>query len=397
MKKQIIKRLTALLLAVVCTATFYTMAYAAVVVYSNIETEHIASLADQTFNEVEYTAVGGIATGKYRTSMFVLKSEKKTTSYTEQKAVFFDYPNIESNTTDPHIYLLPYAGHANAMTIDDNNIYICGWTKIENNVGNQKNNTYNNWIIKIPRNLFSSFRKLDNGDTLPKDNKNTTAVEGYSILYPQVKVIDANGAVTYEKYKNVINAITLHNDNGEFIINYPLKGRGYDKAFTTAKLETDSAGSTYFVVSEDPEDIFVVENNVQYQNATDQDICYSPGHGLFVPKWYGKKYKEDGTTVSEYYNETKNVIMWADIDGDFEYKNIKGVNYRYYTPDKINVNKTSEKNNSGQQIYNKFEVESIAFTVDGDMLFSSNIDSINGTVDSVFKLTHDNGQKFLLS
>ena len=99
-------------------------------------------------------------------------------------------------------------------------------------------------------------------------------------------------------------------------------------------------------------------------------------------------------------NKNKNVIMWVDLSTTNNPKlstiTIDGVTYRYYTqPDKINVNQS----NKG---YSKFEVESIAITVDGDMLFSANVKRATGqqgeltNVDSVFKMTHDNGQNFVL-
>lgn len=50
MKKNILKRLTAFLLAVICTATFCTMAYAAAIVYNNIELEFITKTPSKTLN-----------------------------------------------------------------------------------------------------------------------------------------------------------------------------------------------------------------------------------------------------------------------------------------------------------------------------------------------------------
>ena len=156
MKKQIIKRLTAFLLAVVCTATFYTMAYAAAIVYNNIELEFITKTPSKTLNGRRYSGVGGIAAGTNRTSMFVTKAETNEDNLaTEQLALFYDFPNI-NDTSTYYYYYIPQAGHANGMAIDNYNIYICGWRNVTK-TGNQTGNDANNWIIKLPRSYFPSY------------------------------------------------------------------------------------------------------------------------------------------------------------------------------------------------------------------------------------------------
>ena len=215
MKKQIIKRLTAFLLAVICTATFCTMAYAAAIVYNNIELEHIADIENQTIDSITYTAVGGIAAGTDRTSMFVMKSEKndEDNGYyaTEQMALFYDYPNI-NDLTNRHTYRIPQTGHANGMTIDDYNIYVCGWTKYGVGIGNQIGNTRNNWIIKIPRNKFSDFRDQTDGYVIPADHPaSTDIVEGYSVLTP---IIDGTSNTPFPFQ---IRNITKYNSNKTFL------------------------------------------------------------------------------------------------------------------------------------------------------------------------------------
>lgn len=393
MKKQIIKRLTAFLLAVVCTATFCTMAYAAAIVYNNIELEHIATIENQTIDGITYTAVGGIAVGTDRTSMFVMKSEKndENNGYyaTEQMALFYDYPNI-NDLTNRHTYRIPQTGHANGMTIDDYNIYVCGWAKHGEGIGNQLGNTDNNWIIKIPRNKFSDFRDQNDGYVIPADNpKSTNIVEGYSVLIPLEDGAEEDTPFTFE-----IKNITKYNSNKTFIVQYFTdENIGNNLAYTTARLVTED-GVEKFYVSTDPDDIFIVENNVLFYDGTLQDICYSPGNGLFIPIWYSPS--TSNSPNANLTNKNKNVIMWVDLSTTNNTKlstiTVGENTYRYYTqPDKINVNQSGKG-------YTKFEVESIAITTDNEMLFSANIAGSGEltSVDSVFKLTHDNGQNFVL-
>lgn len=385
MKKNIFKRFIALTLAMICIGCFSTIAYAvAATVYNNTELEVVATIENKTYSGIKYTAVGGIAVGTNRTSMFVVKAEQNDEDAgiyaDEQMALFYDYPNIE-NPNNRHIYLLPQAGHANGMTIDDSNIYVCGWSKYGEGVGNQASNTENNWIIKLPRNKFSSFRDQADGYVIPQDNPNTTAVEGYSVLIPLVEGTDT-------LFNKEITAITKYNANKTFLVEYKMSGLGNDLAYTTASLVT-VGGEEKFYVSTDVDDIFIVQNNVQYAGGTRQDICYSPGNGLFIPIWYGK-------TGSTYTNPNKNVIMWVDLSANnpkWSTKLIGNQTYRYYrVPDKINVNQS----NNG---YTKFEVESIAITDSDEMLFSANISGSGelANKDSVFSMTHDGGQNFVLS
>lgn len=399
MKKQIIKRLTALLLAVVCTATFYTMAYAAAIVYNNIELEFITKIqTKEDDDEREYSGVGGIAAGTNRTSMFVTKAEKSTSHATERMALFYDFPNINEPGTRYH-YFIQQAGHANGMAIDDYNIYICGWTK-ENDLLddalaelqpvypniNSSDKVPNNWIIKLPRNYFSFFRSRGNGYEIKPDSPSE---KGYTLLRP---IIDGTTDTLFEKD---IRNITKYNSNKTFLVQYFMDGIGNNLAYTTARLVTEN-GVEKFYVSTDPEDIFIVENNVLFYSGTKQDICYSPGNGLFIPIWY----YDDDDPDNPLTNKNKNVIMWVDLATTNNPKlstiTIEGETYRYYTqPDKINVNQSGKG-------YDVFEIESIAITDDDEMLFGANIIQTEGqqgeltSSDSVFKMTYNNGQNFVL-
>lgn len=404
------RKLLCVITAVVAICAFIVTAYATVVTYTNTETEHVATLPSREIDNVTYSGVGGLAIGRKHNSMFVMKAETQEGNPTEQNALLYDFPDID-NPSNVHYYRLNHAGHANAMTIDDTNIYVCGWTKIDHYDGsNQSNNKYNNWVLMIPRKMFTSLRKGANGVYMHKYNKNTPDIPGYSILYPKVKTILADGSVKYSDYMKTINSISKYNDSETFIIGYNMAQKserakqiradlGDDMAFTTARLE-EYNGRTYFVVSEEQEDIFVVKNNVANKDAVDQDIGYAPGHGLFIPKWYG------GSVANPYYKPTKTVIMWANIDSEASSKIIDGTSYRYYIPNRIVIDKSKDKDSNGNLLYTKFEPESIAFTkdengYDGSLLFSCNTlrnSSADGAYkDSVFKLTHDGGQGFSLN
>lgn len=171
MKNKIVKTLVTLVAVIITAGVMCTTAYAAV--YSNIELKHIAAIPNRTVNEVTYSAVGGFATGNSVNSMFTLKAEKagQDLEYKEQNALFYDFPNID-NPSNYHFYILPYAGHANGMAIDKNNIYVCGWRYVDSDdpelLGNQKNNEHNNWIINIPRSIIASMRSKQNGAKIPK-------------------------------------------------------------------------------------------------------------------------------------------------------------------------------------------------------------------------------------
>lgn len=398
MKKQIIKRLTAFLLAVICTATFCTMAYAAAVVYNNIELEFITKIQTKADTSgIEYSGVGGIAAGTNRTSMFVTKAEKSTSHATERMALFYDFPNINEPGTRYH-YFIQQAGHANGMAIDDYNIYICGWTKEDDllidaalELGMRPEdyiNVPNNWIIKLPRNYFSFFRSRGNGYEIKPDSPSE---KGYTLLRP---IIDGTTDTPFEKD---IRNITKYNSNKTFLVQYFMDGIGNNLAYTTARLVTEN-GVEKFYVSTDPDDIFIVENNVLFYDGTLQDICYSPGNGLFIPIWYSPS--TSNSPNANLTNKNKNVIMWVDLSTTNNPKlstiTIGENTYRYYTqPDKINVNQSGKG-------YDVFEIESIAITDDDEMLFGANIIQTEGqqgeltSSDSVFKMTYNNGQNFVL-
>ena len=376
LKRKCKKFLFVFMIIMIVASSFTTLAYAAVSVISKVSTEKIADLpvykADGS--DVTYTSVGGIATGKSKHSMFVLKGN----SNTQQYALFYYFPDMD-NPNKYGVYRLKHAGHGNAMTVDRNNIFVAGWVTNKSSIedlGNQENNTYNNWILMIPRSTISSMGLTKTGKKIPKDKKSTEEVEGFSVLYPKVKKTNSDGTVTYERYTKRIASITKFNEDGVFLIGTSSPIEGDYLAYRKAKLEK-SDGKTLFVVSEDPNDIYIVKNTVKNKDAIGQDICYSPNSGLFVPRWYG-----GGGEENESYNPLKNVILWVDIDGTYSTVTKGSVNYKVYTPIKIDLNKSKESDK-----YSQFEIESIAFQADDTMIFSCNAVTADGKqADAVFKL-----------
>lgn len=389
------KRIMSLVLSftIICTLFVTAITVYAVTTYRDTETTHIVSLPSKTIDGTTYSGVGGIAVGKNQNSMFVVKAKKSGSPANGDYALFYDFPSIQSPETR-HTYLLPFAGHANGMAISSTNVYVCGWASSTDQGSSE--NTYNNWIVVVPRALISALRR-GSGDNIYMDSfcENNPNVPGYYVMYPKLKTVLADGSVEYTDYEREIKSITMYNSDDSFIISYaPLNGNdpNGDIAYTVARLETYN-GEKVFVVSDDPNDIFFVKNNIVNKEAVGQDICYASGHGLFIPKWYGKN------VSNQYYNPNKTVILWADIDGDYSYKTVNGVSYRYYEPDKIVIDKTNEKDSNNEPLYSSFEPESIAFSKYGNLLFNCNTiknsAAEGGYNDSVFKLTH-NGQKFVL-
>lgn len=362
---------------------------------------------DFTGKEYKCTAMGGIYVTRVKNSMFVVKA-----SGNERMAALYHYPDLD-DTSRYKVVFLRYAGHANALTMDAGNVYITGWCSKSENI--QQHNTYNNWILKIPRSLISATP--DRG-TLPKDNPNTQEVEGYKVLHPKMINPDESARETtpYVPYTESIASIARYGN--KFIVSWDgvaLYNKSGDKyyGFTTAELVT-VGGKTLFVVSNDPDDRFIVQNNTVHDvsiKLVNQDIGYSAGKGLVIPVWY--KVRDDVGTKDGV--GTKNVIMWADIDSEGSTivnrrvgSNGKiygdGRTYRYYVPDKISAVAHNIKAPGTQiKMYKKMEFESAAFSASGELLVSANAvhsdeykDHFGSDVsaDGVYKVTHSGGQNF---
>lgn len=379
--KRTLKNVLSITLSIIILSSLALSALAATyTVYSNITTTRLTSVP--TGSGI-CTAVGGISIGKNKNSMFCVKSSGDDTV-----AKFFYFPdlsNINSSTT--RIFTLYDAGHANAMTIDGTYVYITCWRKPESaNSAEAKNK-----IMLIPRAVIAA---TSNGGTLPAE---TATTDGYKVITAKVENTDpaTKDSVPYVDFDYAIASISLYNGNKSFIIQYTKGVTDNDFCYTTAELITYN-GEEIFLVSEDADDIFYIKNNLKYQDATEQDICYSAGNGFFLGAWYND------------YNSNKSVILWSDIDSIEEYKTVNGVQYRYYTPDLISIDKSNSTYN-GITKFSKFEIESLAFTKAGEMIAAFNVANTqnyidayyadtndNPPADSIFKITHDDGENFVL-
>lgn len=396
--KKISKVILTGILTITMMCNFNIFSSAAAVVYDDVETERIASIPTVTIDGDKYTGVGGMAIATVKNSMFICKA-----SSDEEYALFYYFPEVEEKDNYA-VYRIPCAGHANGMTIDGGYIYITGWCSTSSNA--PSGNPYNNWIIRIPRSTISSMSFNKNGNILPADNTSTTTEEGYSIIYPKIKNVASNGTVTYSNYTRPIMRITKYGQSNRFIIDYneTLSGLGTaDFAFTIANIETAANGNRYLVVSQSQNDIFVIKNNMINKGPTRQDIAYSSANGFFFNTWCGTN-SNGGST-----NRCKSIILWIDIDnGEYEQKTYGSKTVKYYTPSKININKAGVTS-YGVTKYDTFELESLAFNADNELIFNCNIiytdeyinaykadKGVSPQADGVFKLTHDNGQNFLV-
>ena len=403
MKKSIQKTVAVLLSLLFIASSLSVVAAAAVI--STTEIERIADIPDKGFRygstHEKCTNNSGIAIGKGANSMFVIKS-----SSLNHEAALFYFPEIPdgNDSSDPIIIRIANAGHANAMAIDNNNLYITGWVRsTATTTGTIYGN--NNTIIKIPRTLIAQVANSNTTNKIISEATSTTA--GYTRLYP--KYLDGN---TYKNYDGKIQSISKAQSNGTFIIEGSIDNYSNpndDFIFTTARLQT-VGGVERFVVSKSPSDMFIVKNNLSNHDPVDQDIGYSINSGFFAAKWYG-----NDTSSSGYQN--KNVIAWADIFGaPDDVKVINNASYNYFVPDKININ-VNGLTDGGVKIYDQFEIESVAFNANDEMFVTANVvfteaykdifgqSTYNSTFmieedniqDAVFKITHDNGSNFTLN
>jgi len=164
--------------------------------------------------------------------------------------------------------------------------------------------------------------------------------------------------------------------NGNFIINYHLPGTDYDNyslnrtAFTRAKVMQYN-GQEFLYIYESVNKVFFVKNTLSGSNLKNADICYSSACGFFVPKFY------DEEVVANTGRRTKNVILWADIDGTAtEFVTFGGHTYPCFVPDKINLNPKNHHethNNVTKPLYQTFEIEGMDFDQYNNLYFSANV------------------------
>ena len=259
---------------------------------------------------------------------------------TDSSAVLYYFPST-TNWNVKYTYTVAGLGHANGMTVSGDYIY-------------------------IPTKDAQDKKKVARIST--NDIENATSNTKFSVANGNIEFFDvkrvSNGS--YVDYSYAFSTITQYKEEGTFLIGRRIVTGTYEdhyNGFTTAEIIDDM-----FVVSTDPNDMFLVENNIEKKDSTKQDICYKEGYGLFIGRWNG-----GGSNTVDGYSPTKNVILWADIDsnnpGQYTFN---GTAYRCYTPDKIRVNMNDYTEN-GVTVYDKFEIESIGITKSGNMVATFNV------------------------
>ena len=314
-------------------------------------------------------------------------------------AVLYYFPDISEWDTKV-VFTIEGVGHANGMTVDTDYIYICG------NIPDEDNNE----IIRISRDYIT--RKANE----VKKSKQTTiakeviserlADEEYKIMQPMIAKSNSNGT-TYEPYNSEFSTITRAESTGKFIIGKSISEVTDDNCyngFTRAEIIGDN-----FVVSNDPDDIFLVENNIVYKNAAKQDIYYLQGYGLFIGRWMRNYDDNISAEENAKRNPGRSVILRADIDSnDCDTHN----GYRCYIPDRIRVYMDTYKELDVNK-YHIFEIESMGITAKGNLIAAFNVtyseeykkaykakygnEVDTTTADGIYKITRADGKTFKLS
>ena len=328
----------------------------------------------------------------------------------EAGAVLYYFPNI-SNWKTKVVFTIDGVGHANGMTVDTDYIYICA----KENISPEYDP--NNKIIRINRDYITSEAnnvKVDNETTfVTTPLSNLLDDEDYKVMQPMIINPDESQRANnpYVEYISEFSTITRAEATGKFIISKKIKDVTTDNCyngFTRAEIIGDK-----FIVSSDPNDVFLVENNITYKNAAKQDIYYLQGYGLFIGRWMKKPNYDEDAGISDQENSMRNpgrsVILWADIDGT-DYYMYKG--YRCYTPERIRVYKDTYKE-LGVNKYDIFEIESMGITAKGNLIATFNVtytteyqkEYLKETgknidiydVDGIYKITRADGGTFKLS
>ena len=367
LRKNLIKPFITLI-AILSVAINFNVFASAETVYTNTKDTRIAS----TPTKDNRPSIGGFSIEKGINRMYVVKSNREN----EVHANFYYYPDI-NNPSKFAIFKLENAGHANSMAIDNNYIYVSAWGK-----ENKRSN-----IIRIAKNTIKTM----------KFSQNREKIDNYDILKTYYKTYNQSTKNYTYSLTTEISAITNYNNSGTFITRSTLpngeKSSDYF-IYSMAKIEKYD-GKDALIVERSENSTFLVKDNFDEKGRLGQDIYYLPSNGsLYIPRWYKNR-------------KCKNIIAWVHLKGSYSKVSINGFNYKCYTPDKININKTNQKS-LGKKMYDKYEVESIAFTKNNDLLYSCNVDinenyrvayhnkyKNNPPADGIFKLTKSNGGKFI--
>ena len=152
----------------------------------------------------------------------------------------------------------------------------------------------------------------------------------------------------------------------EFIVkidnHYNIEGDYYE-VFRYVTLVTNANGKKEFKQSDGRRDFAVRRPATQVSNI--QDIFYKKGFGLFLPLPY-KTLRSD-PEGGEGANLVKNKIMKINIDGNPS-QTINNINI--YQAVDIDINRSPD-------IYEKYEIESVAFSNKNNLLFCGNFKKVN--------------------
>lgn len=243
--------------------------------------------------------------------------------------MYKDYTAMTNSSTDEYgtFTLSNFVGHANAMAIDDDYIYIACW--------NAKNDTNGQKIARIKRSMLWSKYK-----STTSINKGTLTSNSDGVTIMSAEYSDGT------PYNYDIVSMTNYRD-GKFIVN-----RGVRKTsdadyfqYTTAVISGDK-----FIVSKSASDKFEIA--FETKDTTAQDIGYDINCGFFVVRYLG---------------EAKNAIIWVKLSSlDVENRIYKKDNSLYRIIN-VNMNKSSD-------IFNVYELESVSIGTDNHMYANVNTD-----------------------
>ncbi len=339
--KRFISLFISLILVASIAAGVDTLAFAADTYYRPVaKMQTMLRVDNYSSGDVKCTNLGGISAGTANNRLFCIKSNSN-----EVVSTLYYYNNIydsrfmaedSSKRKQPKRIVFKNAllGHANAMAVDDNYLYVCRWYKKKENA---TSNSSKSDILKISRKAIS---ELSDGATVTLDtqktSKGTPICEKITPYYSNGKEytrsICAITRYSYDKTNNVI----------KFLINYNYKSgdNGEKNKYLQYTIATYSNGK--FVVSTDPKDIFTVENC--YGDATMQDIFYDSSYGIFIPMWFDR--------YSDKNVKNTNRVLIADISK--LKSNTTGSSLTFKPKTVVTVNGSVSK-------YAQYEVESIAF------------------------------------
>lgn len=360
------KKLRILVAIMLIMVTAFGMNIEASAVTKPIDTivERKADLPDifaSSTSSYECTGVQAMGVSRGENCLYSLKIRNNS------EAVLYYFPNI-SNWKNKAVFSIYNIGHVNGMTVDTEYIYICS----------SPNGEYDNEIVRIDRDYIADkASEIATTDEIPAATVNLSSITDeniYKVMQPMT--INPNESARenepYVKYTEEFSTISRGKSTGKFIIGKKIKNVTTDNCyngFTRAEIIGDK-----FVVSSDPVDVFLVENNIAYKNAAKQDIYYLQGYGLFIGRWMREPNYDEEAKISDEENAMRNpgrsLILWADIDGDNFYW-YKG--YKCYTPERIRVYKDTYKELDVNK-YHKFEIESMGITAKGNLIATFNVE-----------------------